>query len=99
MPLSFLANLGSGVARLGSAFGRGAIGAGKGIGQGFMSAGRGLGRGVRRLGELGEDDLPLDQPSAPTSPAPIMTPPFNPGDATGLPRGGSRWLLRRKRTH
>jgi hypothetical protein len=45
MPLSFLANLGSGIAKLGSAFGRGAVGVGKGIGRGF-----------KRLGELGEED-------------------------------------------
>jgi hypothetical protein len=43
--LNFLSNLGSGVARLGSAFGHGAA-----------SIGKGIGRGVRRLGELGEDD-------------------------------------------
>jgi hypothetical protein len=73
MPLSFLANLGSGLARLGSAFGRGAV-----------SAGKGIGRGLKRIGDLGEDDLPVDQPSAPTSQAPILTPPFNPTAGGGV---------------
>jgi hypothetical protein len=43
--LSFLGNLGSGIARLGSGFAHGAA-----------SIGKGIGRGVRRLGELGDDE-------------------------------------------
>jgi hypothetical protein len=48
MPFSFLSNLGSGIARLGSGFAHGAA-----------SVGKGIGRGVRRLGELGEGDYDL----------------------------------------
>jgi hypothetical protein len=43
--LSFLGNLGSGIARLGPGFAHGAA-----------SIGKGIGRGVRRLGELGDDE-------------------------------------------
>jgi hypothetical protein len=45
MALGFLANLGSGIAKLGTGFARGVVGAGKGIG-----------RGVRRLDELDYDE-------------------------------------------
>jgi hypothetical protein len=55
MALGFLANLGRGVASLGSAFGRSAASIGKGIGQ-----------GVKRLGQLGDEGDDLGPGGTPT---------------------------------
>jgi hypothetical protein len=70
--LGFLANLGSGLARLGSGFAHGAASVGKGIGRGF-----------KRLGELGEGDYDLGPGGTPginpNAGYPGMTPGVNAG--------------------
>src|SRR5262245_30266042 len=64
--LGFLANLGSGLARLGSGFAHCAA-----------SVGKGIGRGVKRLGELGDEEMGQESPDM------FRTPDFYPN--TGYP--------------